>query len=428
MKKMSLIVAVALLLLAALPAAAATAKIKQNRTPMRAEATTTSTVVAYYQAGDLLLVLNVDKSWYKVRDVVTGQEGFVLSTLAELLPGDPAGMNQPERPASATPSPATVPQPPPATAPQPPPATPSTVSAPQQPPAATPPAANAAQLPKAAAQPTPPVAKSPAKTAAPPSAPKSTAPAKAQPASRWTDIGYLSVDGGYQSGSSGFSSTFSFATYVEQSTISTQYPKKDGPTFNVGGGFRVWRNLAVGFGVSALKRSTSGEVSGSIPHPFFFNTGRAVAATADLKRSETGVHLQAAYVIPAGRKMLITLAGGPSFFSVTQSLVDSVQFAESYPYDTAALQPVTAVSVSKSVTGYNGGVDLGYYFARAIGVGVMARYAGATASLPVKDGTVSTKVGGFQAGVGVRVRIPKSAPKKTAPKPPAIPMPAPVKK
>jgi hypothetical protein len=320
-----------------------------------------------------------------------------------------------------------VPQPSPVNAPQPPAATPPAGNVPQKAQTPTPPTGQAPQ-PQAATQPAPPAAKSPAKTAAPASAPKSTAAKKAQPASRWTDIGYLSADGGYQSGSSGFSSTFSFATYVEQSTISTQYPKKDGPTFNVGGGFRVWRNLAVGFGVSALKRSTSGEVSGSIPHPFFFNTGRAVAATTDLKRSETGVHLQAAYVIPAGRKMLITVAGGPSFFSVTQSLVDSVQFAESYPYDSAALQPVTAANVSKSVTGYNGGVDLGYYFTRAIGVGVMARYAGATASLPVKDGSVSTKVGGFQAGVGVRVRIPKSAPKKTAPKPPAIPMPAPVKK
>ncbi len=421
MNKKNIIVILVILLLAALPAAAATVKIKQNRTPMRAEATTTSSVVAYYQAGDLLLVLNVDKSWYKVRDVLTGREGFILTTLAELLPGDPEGMNQPARPAPAAASPVDAPQPPP-------PATQPAGNVPQQPQAAMAPASQAPQQPQAATPPTPPAAKSPAKTAAPTSATKSTATKKAQRASGWTDIGYISVDGGYQSGSSGFSNTFSFATYVEQSTISTQYPKKDGPTVNVGGGFRVWRNLAVGFGVSALKRSMSGEVSGSIPHPFFFDAGRAVAATTDLKRSETGVHLQAAYVIPAGRKMLITVAGGPSFFSVTQSLVDSVQFSESYPYDTAALQPVTAASVSKSVTGYNGGVDVGYYFTRAIGVGVMARYAGATASLPVNDGSVSTKVGGFQAGVGVRVRIPKSAPKKTAPKPPAIPMPAPVKK
>jgi hypothetical protein len=365
-------------LLAALPAAAATVKINQNHTPVRAEATTTGTVVAYYQAGDVLELVNAIQGWYKVRDPRTKQEGFVLTSLVELLPGDAGAAAAAGKPPAEGPAAATGGKPSPAQA-----SVPATGNA---------------------------------------------VPKKAAPASRWTDIGFISVDGGYQSGSEGFSDSFSFASYVEQATLTTQYPKKDGPTFSVGGAFRVWRNLAAGVAVTAVSRSTSGGVTGSIPHPFFFNTGRAVTAEVGLQRNETGVHLQAAYVIPSGRKMLVTVSGGPSFFSVKQSLLESVQVSESYPYDSAGLASPAATSVTKSATGFNVGADVGYFFSRMVGVGGMVRYASGTVSLPVHGSSISTKVGGVQAGVGLRLRIPRSAPKKTPAKAPAPPPPAPVRK
>jgi len=337
-----------------LPAAAATVKIKQDRTPLRAEPASASATLATYQKGDVLELVDVVSGWYKVRDPKTAKEGFIPITLAELLPGSP----------------------------------------------------------------------SPA-TGKPTAAPASAAKPKAASARRWTDIGYITVSGGYQAGSSGFSETFGFQQYLEQASVTTQYPKKDGPTFDVGGGFRVWRNLAAAVAVSGVSRSTDGAVTGSIPHPFHFSTGRAIEGTAGLTRTETAVHVQAAYVVPAGRRMLVTVSGGPSFFSVKQSLVQSVQYSESYPFDTATLASAPTTSASKSVTGFNAGLDVGYYFTRSVGVGMMVRYAGATLALPSHDATISTKVGGFLAGGGLRLRIPKPAPKKTPPKPPA---PTPVKK
>jgi hypothetical protein len=394
--------------LLALPAAAATVKIKQNRTPLRSEATTTSAVVVYYQAGDVLDLIDVVNGWYKVRDLRTRQEGFILMTLAELLPGPAGGTprDQPESPAPPRPTPPDSPQ----------------QASPTQPPPAQP---GRGEPPRTAA-PTP--AASPAAQGKPSTKPVAAATQKkAVPASRWTDVGYIAVNGGYQGGAPGFSETFSFAQYVEQATISTDYPKKDGPAFDVGGAFRVWRNLAAGIAVSTVTRSTEGGVTGSIPNPFFFDAGRAVSGTASLKHTETALHLQAAYVIPAGRKLLVTVAGGPSFFSVKQSLVEKVQFSESYPYDTATLLPVTTTDATKSVVGFNGGLDIGYYFTRTVGVGGMLRYAGGTLSLPSHGTNLPVKVGGFQAGAGVRIRIPKPAPKKTLIKP-APPPPRPLKK
>lgn len=360
-----ILTAIAVIVLLALPATAATVKIKQNGTPLRAEATTTSTALAQYQKGNLLELVDVVSGWYKVRDPKTKTEGFILITLAELLPGSPAAADPKKSPS------------------------PAAGTTPGRPGSSAVPAKPGAAAPKPGA------------------------------AGRWTDIGYIVVSGGYQAGSSGFSESFSFAKDVEQATITTQYPKKDGPTFDVGGAFRVWRNLAAGVSVSGASRSTDGAVSGSIPHPFFFNAGRLVSGTTGLKRTETGVHVQAVYVVPVGRKILVGLSAGPSFFSVKQSLVDSVQVSESYPYDTAALLAPTTTNASQSVTGFNAGLDVGYYFTRAVGVGGMVRYAGASVSLPSHGLDIATKVGGFQAGVGLRLRIAKPAPKKPLPKPPA---------
>ena len=278
-------------------------------------------------------------------------------------------------------------------------------------------------LPAAARQGTPPAAKPASPPAAKPAVPQTAKPAAPSSSSkRWTDVGYVVVSGGYQAGSSGFSESFSFPQNVEQATVTTQYPKKDGGTFDAGAGFRVWRNLAAGVSVSGISRTTDGAVNGSIPHPFYFNAGRAIEGTASLERTETAVHVQAAYVVPAGRRMLVTLSGGPTFFSVKQTLVESVQISESYPYDTAILRSAPTSSVTKSVTGFNAGIDFGYYFTRAVGAGVLVRYAGGNVALPTHDTTITTKVGGFQVAGGLRLRIPKPAPKKT---PPKAPTPAP---
>jgi hypothetical protein len=353
----------------AVSASAATVKVKQNGTPLRAEATTTSTPLAHYQKGDLLDLVDVTTGWYKVRDPKTGKEGFIPVTLADLLPG--TVVPPPQGATKAVP-----------------------------PPGPTKPVPAAAQAPSPATQ-------------------KPAAQKPAASSRRWTDIGYVYVSGGYQAGSSGFSESFSFPQYVEQVTVTTEYPKKDGPTFDVGGGVRVWRNFAAGVSVSGVSRSTDGDVNASIPHPFFFNTGRAIEGAAALKRTETAVHVQAAYVVPAGRRMLVTLSAGPSFFSVRQTLVQSVQFSESYPYDTALLSSVPTTSASKSVTGFNAGLDVGYYFTRNVGAGMLLRYAGGSLTLPSHDAAITTKVGGFQVAGGLRLRIPKPAAKKTPPKAPA---------
>ena len=236
---------------------------------------------------------------------------------------------------------------------------------------------------------------------------------------RWADRAYLGLNGVYQTGTPAFSEAFTFDEYVEKTTITTEYPATKGPAIDGGGAVRVWRNLAVGVNVSLARRSTDGSISGSIPHPFYFDAARPISGSTPIERSENAVHLQAVWVIPVGRRLLIAPGAGPSFFSVKQTLVQSVSYTESYPYDTATFASASVTQPSASAVGFGASVDVGYYFTRYLGIGGLVRYARATVELPSHDSKVSVDAGGFEAGVGLRIRFPPGKPKSAPAKPPA---------
>jgi hypothetical protein len=258
----------------------------------------------------------------------------------------------------------------------------------------------------------------PATSSGRPTTPQTTAKKPTPSKNRWTDLAYLALGGTYQSGVPAFSEAFSFTEYVEQATITTDYPAQKGPAVDVGGAVRLWRNLALGVSVSLANRSTDGTVNGAIPHPFYFNAGRAISGSAALKRTESALHLHALWVIPAGPRILIAAGGGPSFISVKQSLVQSVSYSESYPYDTATFASASVSQPSASAVGFGGSVEFGYYFTRTIGLGAVVRYYRATVSFPSHDATLSVDAGGFEGGLGFRFRIPQGKPKKVPAKQP----------
>jgi len=240
----------------------------------------------------------------------------------------------------------------------------------------------------------------------------------------WTDRGFVSVNGVYQGGKSGFSETFQFALNAENASVTTNYPLKNGMAFDVSGGVRVWRNLAVFASITAFSQSGSGPVTGSLPHPFFFNAARSVSGTVDsLKRSESEVQAGLAWVIPVGKRALVTVSGGPARCSISQSVVEHLSYTESYPYDTAQFTSAIAQAVSKTKIGFGAGIDAGYFLTSHIGLGATVRFVGASVSLPSPSGSLSTHIGGLQAGVGLRLRFPPPKPKRpaTPAKPAAVP-------
>jgi hypothetical protein len=234
--------------------------------------------------------------------------------------------------------------------------------------------------------------------------------APARRAGDWTDRGYVAIGAVYQNGLPGFSDVFSYTENVEEATITTAYPSKKAAAGDIGGAVRVWRNLALGVSVTMASYSSTGNIMGTIPHPFFFDAGRPISGSVSLKRSEIAVYPFVSWTIPTGRRFLVVVGGGPSIFNLRQSLVEGVSYTQSYPYDSATFTSATVVRHSATAVGYSGSVDLGYYFSRTIGIGVAARYARATVSLPAHGSSVKVDTGGAEAGLGLRFRIPQGKP------------------
>ena len=231
----------------------------------------------------------------------------------------------------------------------------------------------------------------------------STITVSAQQAAR----GFVTLNGGYQATSTDFTDNIVFTKFVEEGDLDADYGLGGGPLLDMGGGVRLWRNLAVGVAVSAFGKDDDAGVTARVPHPFFFDRDRQISGSqAGMRREETAVHVQAIWIVPVNGALEVSVFGGPTFFDITQDLVTGVLFTQAYPFDTATFTGTTTGRQSASKVGFNVGADVSVYFFGHIGVGWLARFSRATIDLPSQDGgTVAVETGGFQTGGGLRLRF-----------------------
>ena len=217
--------------------------------------------------------------------------------------------------------------------------------------------------------------------------------------------GFVTINGGYQLTSTGFSDNVVFTLNVEEGDFDAGYRVDTGAVFDVSGGVRVSQNLAIGVGVSRFSRVDDASVTARIPHPFFFDQHRPISGSAvGLQRQEIAVHAQALWIVPVNNRFDLALFGGPTFVTVTQDLLTKVRFTESYPFDTATFTGVATRKQSASGVGFNVGVDVAFYFSQHVGVGWLARFSRATIDLAL-DSTVEVNAGGLHTGGGLRLRF-----------------------
>jgi outer membrane protein with beta-barrel domain len=215
----------------------------------------------------------------------------------------------------------------------------------------------------------------------------------------------IGVSGGVQQAAEDVSDHFSFPKNAETETVDVKYPMKLLGLIDLAAGYRVWKNVGVGVAVSVTSGKVDAEVTASVPHPFFFNQPRTVTGTENgITHSETGVHLQLQYLVPATGRLHFVLEGGPSWINVDHEVVTDVTVTESYPYDTAAFGGAVTKSTTGSAAGFNAGVDVSWMFAESVGLGGLVRYTRADIDLNAAEGrSLTIKAGGLQAGVGIRV-------------------------
>jgi hypothetical protein len=231
-----------------------------------------------------------------------------------------------------------------------------------------------------------------------------TAPVAEAQVLPWEDNGYVSINYAYEVADRAFAESVTVPIYGETATYSASHSSSGGGGFDIGGGVRVWGNLAAGVAVTSFSSASAATVSGTVPHPLFFNRPRTVGADLPgLEYKETGVHLHAVWVMPITEKIIVSVAGGPSFFSVDQGLLSSVTVGqETAPFSAVSVLP-SSTQASELVVGGNVGVDVKYMFTEMLGGGVFVRWAGASVDLPTTGGVQSIDVGGVQSGVGLRI-------------------------
>jgi hypothetical protein len=211
----------------------------------------------------------------------------------------------------------------------------------------------------------------------------------------------------FQPTTSTFSDVTNFTYFVEQANQTGNYDVGDSIGLDIGGVARVWRSLGAGVAVTTASRPTSAQFDGSMPHPFFFGRTRSAATEIpDLERSELGVHISAAYMLPTSGSLSLTFFGGPSFFNTKQDVAESIDVNEVYPYDNVEIEEGTIGELSETIFGFHAGADVSWYFTQSFGVGGLIRFAQGTKELSIGDGEpFDLEVGGLQASVGVRFRF-----------------------
>ena len=230
--------------------------------------------------------------------------------------------------------------------------------------------------------------------------------------------GYLSINGGYQSSERSLSQRVPIDLYDESGVFDVRHTSSADMALDAAAGVRVWSNLAVGVGVTHFRTRNGVGVSGTLPHPLFYSRPRATEFhVGGFDRTELGIHLHAAWVIPLADRLDVVFSGGPSLFGAEIDGVDSdrdaIGVAETAPYNDVQVD-FSAESVQKRLVGANVGVDLTYHLFRSLdpgalfwtaGVGIFVRWTTGTAALPEFGPDETLEVGGLQAGAGLRFRF-----------------------
>lgn len=223
---------------------------------------------------------------------------------------------------------------------------------------------------------------------------------------QWTDKLFVNVNGGYQAVSGDeFTSTSDFTVYDEPADLTATQKLKSGGVFDASAGYRVWKNLAIGIGITTFSSDSDVLVNARIPHPLFYDQFRFASVTAPgTKHKEVATHIQAVWFWPFTDKIDFAFAAGPSFISVSQELISGVTIGpETGPsYTTPSITDVTVREEKKTAVGFNLGADASYMVTKNYGAGVTLRYIFGSADLPGMSDSLS--VGGFQVLGGFRFR------------------------
>ena len=233
--------------------------------------------------------------------------------------------------------------------------------------------------------------------------------------SRLMARGYLNVNAAYQGGRRSSTERNAMPLYGETAVFDTSYAASGSEGGDAGAGLRVWRNVAIGFGVTRYRARIGVDVTAYVPHPLYFNRPREWQHQPEgYQRTELGVHLHAVWTIRLADRLDIALSAGPSFFVVDRDRVSGFVIEPSGTNYGAFQIAANRTADRHRLLGANAGIDLTYHFVTRLepgglfwtaGIGVYGRWSQAMRQLGDSSPGGLHEAGGAQGGVGLRFRF-----------------------
>jgi hypothetical protein len=225
------------------------------------------------------------------------------------------------------------------------------------------------------------------------------------PPSRAETRSSVCLGGTYALGATTFSESRTFTEFAEAGGIDANYRAHAGP--GVEGGVRYMLSRRFGFAAALgyLKRGESATYAAALPHPLYFDRPRLVSGNSTgLSYRETASHLDLVLAAISAPRREVLLLAGVSLFKVRADLIDHIQYAQTYPYDTVSAVSAPAAPLENSAVGFNLGASFEQKLSGHFGLGAQGRFSRATAQLHPSGGkTLSLQAGGFQVVAGVRL-------------------------
>ena len=202
----------------------------------------------------------------------------------------------------------------------------------------------------------------------------------------------------------------------EFETFRVGYNFPRGASFDFGGGFMFSRILGAGIQFTGTAHEDTADFSIRIPHPLFFNSHASDSAFTDqkLQRTEGGVNLSLVAALPTNNSSVtVRFYGGPTYFRLKADVINDIRYFHQFGFSPSAnsvdITSWTSEEVEETAWGFHAGADLGYFFTNHFGVGGFARVSRGTVTFGTDeylvDSDIDVKVGGFQAGGGLRIRF-----------------------
>ncbi|MDP2325550.1 MAG: hypothetical protein Q8N51_16190 [Gammaproteobacteria bacterium] len=221
---------------------------------------------------------------------------------------------------------------------------------------------------------------------------------------------YLNIGFGVESGSTQSADSKQYTLYDEPATTNAAASWTSGSLFGGGIDFRVVKNFTVGVSYHQETNTSESILTGTVPHPVFFNRSRTFDTKASgLYRRENATHLSFGWIVPVMNKLDVLVSGGPSFFRLQQDVVSDVTIAERGGTFTEVVVAPTVVTQKRSATGYNVAADVTYLLWQndsvRLGAGGFIRYTSAKSNVRLLVSDIDTTIGGIQFGFGARIRF-----------------------